>query len=255
MTQTYLLLPTLITRSLHAGLSSTRALLIMVFSTLTTRRALKVFCPAALPLVRTSCGCWAGACGGTRSARSAWTTIHSGRCFWNGAMPSGSESGSRTRQCGKIVGARYERPVSLVGGQVGYRGIGVWWGELASWRGFWVRQQGTLTEPRKTTVHKNYSKHVENELRNFPRSGGVRLTSSNENTMASESQKRLLIKGPIRPPKPEPWTQSSTQAPASKDSISVRKEKEVDEVTGESTLPFVPSESDIFPSPPHKLGL
>jgi hypothetical protein len=41
--------------------------------------------------------------------------------------------------------------------------------------------------------------------------------------------KRELVKGPLRPPQPQPRSQSYTQKPASKDEVSVRtgKEREV----------------------------
>jgi hypothetical protein len=38
--------------------------------------------------------------------------------------------------------------------------------------------------------------------------------------------KRELIKGPLRPPQPQPRNQSYTQKPASKDEVSVRTGKE-----------------------------
>jgi hypothetical protein len=47
--------------------------------------------------------------------------------------------------------------------------------------------------------------------------------------------KRELIKGPLRPPQPQPRNQSYTQKPASKDEISVRTGKEK-EIPGKSIL-------------------
>jgi len=52
--------------------------------------------------------------------------------------------------------------------------------------------------------------------------------------------RRELIKGPLRPPQPQPRNQSYTQKPASKDEVSVRtgKEKEIPVVEFSSQIPM-----------------